>query len=221
MNTGNHIIRVMLVDDHAVVRSGLCRLMENQADIKVVKEVDSGEAAYQQYDPKEIDVIVMDMSMPGMGGLEAARRIIGRHAAAKIVIFSMHENAAMASQILKAGVKSYVTKTSPDNDLIKAIQEVSKGKTYLSSEIAKKIVLESMVGDDNPLNALSAREFEVFRLLSEGVATEEISNRLKISQKTVANYHTMIKQKLGVNSPVEMVRLAMHYDVIERSINSV
>lgn len=221
MNTGNHIIRVMLVDDHAAVRSGLCRLMENQADIKVVKEVDSGEAAYQQYDPKEIDVIVMDMSMPGMGGLEAARRIIGRHAAAKIVIFSMHENAAMASQILKAGVKSYVTKTSPDNDLIKAIQEVSKGKTYLSSEIAKKIVLESMVGDDNPLNALSAREFEVFRLLSEGVATEEISNRLKISQKTVANYHTMIKQKLGVNSPVEMVRLAMHYDVIERSIHSV
>lgn len=209
-------IKIMLVDDHAVVRSGLCRLMENQTSITVVKQVESGEDAYQQFNPELVDVIVMDMSMPGMGGLESARRIISRHPAAKIVIFSMHDNATIASQILKAGVKAYVTKTSSDNDLIKAIEDVANGKTYLSSEIAKKIVLENMVGDDNPLNALSAREFEVFRLISEGVATEVISDRLKISQKTVANYHTMIKQKLGVSSPIEMVRLAMRYGVIEQ-----
>lgn len=212
----NNAIKIMLVDDHAVVRSGLCRLMENETNIEVVSEAGSGEDAYRQYDPEAIDVIVMDMSMPGMGGLESARRIIGRHAAAKIVIFSMHDNATIASQVLKAGVKAYVTKTSPDNDLIKAIEDVANGKTYLSSEIAKKIVLENMVGDDNPLNALSAREFEVFRLIAEGVITERISDRLKISQKTVANYQTMIKQKLGINSPIEIVRLAMRYGVIEQ-----
>ncbi|HAF01558.1 MAG TPA: DNA-binding response regulator [Methylophilaceae bacterium] len=209
------VIKIMLVDDHAVVRSGLRRLMENQANIVVTVEAENGEQAYQLFSLSKVDVIVMDLSMPGMGGLESARRIIGRYPSAKIIIFSMHDNATFASQVLKAGVKGYVTKTGADSDLIKAVQEVAKGKTYLSPEVAQKIVMENMVGEDNPLNVLSAREFEVFRLLTEGVTTEGIGTRLKISQKTVANYHTMIKQKLGVNSPIEMVRLALRFGVIE------
>jgi len=209
------VIKVMLVDDHAVVRAGLRRLIENQKEIEVVSEAEDGEQAYQLYSVEPVDVIVMDLSMPGMGGLESARRILGRYPHAKIVIFSMHDNATFASQVLKSGVKGYVTKTGADSDLIKAVTEVGRGKSYLSSDVAQKIALESMGGDDNPLNTLSAREFEVFRLLTEGLSTEDVGGRLKISQKTVANYHTMIKQKLGVNSPIEMVRLAMRHGVIE------
>lgn len=208
-------IKVMLVDDHAVVRAGLRRLMENQTDLEVSMEADNGEQAYQLYNASHVDVIVMDLSMPGMGGLESARRILGRHPSAKIIIFSMHDNPTFASQVLKAGVKGYVTKTGADSDLLKAIHEVAKGKSYISPEVAQKIALESMVGEDNPLNILSAREFEVFRLLTEGVSTEVVGERLKISHKTVANYHTMIKQKLGVNNPIEMVRLAIRYGVID------
>lgn len=209
------VIKVMLVDDHAVVRAGLKRLIENQKEIEVVAEAEDGEQAYQMYSKDPADVIVMDLSMPGMGGMEAARRIVGRYPQAKIIIFSMHDNATFASQVLKAGAKGYVTKTGTDSDLIKAVKEVAKGKSYLSSDVAQKIALESMTGDDNPLNILSAREFEVFRLITEGLSTEDVGERLKISQKTVANYHTMIKQKLGVGSPIEMVRLAMRHGVIE------
>lgn len=205
----------MLVDDHAVVRAGLRRLMENQTGITVELEAESGETAYQLYNVNQVDIIVMDLSMPGMGGLESARRILGRHPSAKIIIFSMHDTATFAAQALKAGVKGYVIKTGADSDLIKAVQEVAKGKNYLSPEVAQKIALEGVVGEDNPLNMLSAREFEVFRMLTEGVNTEDIGVRLKISQKTVANYHTMIKQKLGVGNPIEMVRLAIRHGVID------
>lgn len=204
----------MLVDDHAVVRSGLRRLIEHQANIKVVAEAADGEQAYQLYSAEPVDVVVMDLSMPGMGGLESARRILGRYLTAKIIIFSMHDNATFASQVLKAGVKGYVTKTGADSDLIKAVQEVASGKSYISPEVAQKIALESMTGDGTPLTILSAREFEVFRLLAEGNNAESIGERLKISSKTVANYHTMIKQKLNVSNPIEMVRLAIRYGVI-------
>lgn len=212
----NEKINIMLVDDHAVVRAGLKRLLENQTGLEVAWEADSGEAAYQLLSMHQVDIIVMDLSMPGMGGLESTRRILGRYPAIKIIIFSMHDNATFAAQVLKAGVKGYVTKTGADSDLLKAIHEVAKGRSYLSSEVAQKIALESMVGDENPLTTLSAREFEIFRMLSEGLNTEEIGSRLKISQKTVANYHTMMKQKLGVSNSVEMVRLAIRHGVIDR-----
>jgi two-component system, NarL family, invasion response regulator UvrY len=208
-------IKIMLVDDHAIVRAGLSRLIEHQEGMQVVREADSGEAAYQLFGQTQIDIIVMDLSMRGMGGLESTKRIIGRYPKAKIVIFSMHDNATFASQVLKAGAKGYVTKTGQDNDLIKAIQEVADGKVYLSSEIAKKIVLQSMTGDHHPLNLLSAREFEVFRLLADGLSSEAVAESLKISQKTVANYQSMIKQKLNINTPIEMLRLAMRYDLIK------
>lgn len=207
-------IKVMLVDDHAVVRAGLRRLIENQSNIEVVAEAVDGDQAYHLYSAAPVDVVVMDLSMPGMGGLESARRILGRYSMAKIIIFSMHDNATFASQVLKSGVKGYVTKTGSDSDLLKAIQEVANDRNYLSSEVAQKIALESMSGDENPLKMLSAREFEVFRLLTEGVSAEEVGERLKISHKTVANYHTMIKQKLGVTNPIEMVRLAIRHGVI-------
>ena len=208
------VIKVLLVDDHEVVRSGLRRLLEANNHLEVIAEANSGEAAYQVFGETLPDVVVMDISMPGMGGIEAAKRILQRYTNAKIIIFSMHEAVSFASQALKTGVKGFVTKTGLAEDLLHAVLEVSRGKTFLSAGIAQKIALQTLMGDDDPLHQLSSREFEVFRLLAEGKKVEEVADMLKISQKTVANYYTMIKQKLGVSSPIEMVRLAMKHGLI-------
>ncbi|HEY0269093.1 MAG TPA: response regulator transcription factor [Methyloradius sp.] len=208
-------IRVILVDDHVVVRSGLRRLLEQNDDMKVVAEAESGEQAYQIFGEYLPDVLVMDMSMPGMGGLEAVRRILARYPAARIVIFSMHENATFATQALTAGARGYVAKSGAADDLVRGIREANAGRSYLSPAIAQRIALQSLSGDEDPIKRLSAREFEVFRLLAEGNAIEMIADTLNISQKTVANYQTLLKQKLGINSPVELVRLAIRYGVIQ------
>ncbi|WP_438971556.1 response regulator [Methylophaga sp.] len=208
------MIRVMLVDDHAVVRSGLCRLLEQNADIRVIAEANSGEQAYQIYPDIHPDILVMDMSMPGMGGLEAVRRVLNRWPAARVIMFSMHENATYAIQSLTAGAMGYVAKSGNAEDLVKAVREVSSGKSFLSSDMAHKVALQSLAGDDNPTQRLTSREFEVFRLLAEGKLVDDIASCLSIGQKTVANYQTSLKQKLDIHSPVELVRLAMKYGVI-------
>ena len=208
-------IRIVLVDDHAVVRSGMRRLLEQNTGMQVIAEADSGEQAYQLYGEHLPDVLVMDMSMPGMGGLESLRRILTRYPSARIVIFSMHENAAFASQALSAGARCYVAKSGAADDLVRAVKEAFAGRGYLSPSVAQNIVLQTMSGGEDPTQRLSAREFEVFRMLAEGSNVEDIALTLKISQKTVANYQTLLKQKLGISSPVELVRLAMRHGVIE------
>lgn len=208
-------VKVVLVDDHSVVRSGLRRLLESHKGIEIVAEADTGELAYQVYGELLPDVVLMDISMPGMGGLEAAKRILQRYPQARIVIFSMHEAVSFAAQALKTGVKGYVTKTGVAEDLVQAVLDVSKGRTFLSQDVAQKVALQTLIGESNPLQQLTSREFEVFRLLAEGKRVEDVAEMLKISQKTVANYYTLIKQKLSVNSPVEMVRLAMKHGLID------
>ena len=205
----------MLVDDHAVVRSGIRRLLDQYPGFKVVAEAESGERAYQLFGEHLPDVTILDLTMPGMGGMEGIRRIIARYPAAIILVLSMHENAAFASQALKAGAKGYLAKNSLVEELVGALEAVVKGHTYISSNIAKKIALQSLEANGNPLQQLSAREFEIFRMLAEGKDCDEIAEALKISSKTVSNYQTMVKQKLGINSPVEMVRLAMRLGMIE------
>jgi DNA-binding NarL/FixJ family response regulator len=207
--------RILLVDDHAVVRSGIRRLLEQHTGFEVVAEADSGERGYQQFGEVLPDAAVMDLTMPGMGGMEAIRRIIARYPAAKLLVLSMHENAAFANQALKAGAKGYLAKSSLAEELVDALQAILNGKTYLSLDIAHKIALQTLEDKGDPMQQLSAREFEIFRLLAEGKETEDIAQALKISSKTVANYQTTIKQKLGINSPVEMVRLAIRHGVIE------
>ena len=209
------IVKVVLVDDHTVVRSGLRRLLESHKSIEIVAEADTGEMAYQVYGEVLPDVVLMDISMPGMGGLEAAKRILQRYPQAKIVIFSMHEAVSFAAQALKTGVKGYVTKTGVADDLVQAVLDVAKGRIFLSQDVAQKVALQTLIGESNPLQQLTSREFEVFRLLAEGKRVEDVAEMLKISQKTVANYYTLIKQKLSVNSPVEMVRLAMKHGLID------
>jgi two-component system, NarL family, invasion response regulator UvrY len=209
------ITRVMLVDDHAVVRAGIKRLLEQESQFTVVAEADSGERAYVLFGEFLPDICVMDISMPGMGGLEAIKKIIARYPNAKLLVLSMHENAAFANQAIKAGAKGYLTKNGLAEELINALDSLVKGDVYINASIAKKIAIESLSKEQDLLHQLSAREFEIFRMLCEGEETNQIANLLNISIKTVANYQTTIKQKLGINNTVEMVRLAIRYKLIE------
>jgi two-component system invasion response regulator UvrY len=208
-------VTIVLVDDHAVVRAGVKRLLEQEPLFEVIGEAESGEKGYQLFGALKPDVMVMDLSMPGMGGLEAIRRIMMRHEKAKILVLSMHEDLSFANQALKLGAKGYLIKNTLGDDLVKAIETISRGEVFLSDEIAKKIAVSSIEGDQDPIHDLSAREFEIFRLLAEGLEVDAIATTLNISSKTVSNYQTMIKQKLNINTPIELIRYAIKVGVIK------
>ena len=208
-------VTIVLVDDHAVVRAGVRRLLEQEALFDVIGEAESGERAYHMFGELKPDVMVMDLSMPGMGGLEAIRRILMRHERARILVLTMHEDLSFANQALKLGAKGYLIKNTLGDDLVKSIQTVSRGEVFLSDEIAKKMAMQSISGEQDPIHELSAREFEIFRLLAEGLEIDAIATTLNISSKTVSNYQTMIKQKLNINTPVEIIRYAIKACVIK------
>ena len=206
---------IVLVDDHAVVRAGVRRLLEQEPLFEVIGEAESGEKAYQILAELKPDVMVMDLSMPGMGGLESIRRILMRYEKAKILVLSMHEDLSFANQALKLGAKGYLIKNALADDLVKSIETVSNGEVFLSAEIAKKMAMQSISGNQDPVHELSAREFEIFRLLAEGLDIDAIASTLNISSKTVSNYQTMIKQKLNINTPIELIRYAIKVGVIK------
>ena len=206
---------IVLVDDHAVVRAGVRRLLEQEPLFEVIGEAESGEKAYQIFSELKPDVMVMDLSMPGMGGLESIRRILMRYEKAKILVLSMHEDLSFANQALKLGAKGYLIKNALADDLVKSIETVSNGEVFLSAEIAKKMAMQSISGNQDPVHELSAREFEIFRLLAEGLDIDAIASTLNISSKTVSNYQTMIKQKLDINTPIELIRYAIKVGVIK------
>jgi DNA-binding NarL/FixJ family response regulator len=213
--TRSELIRVLLVDDHAVVRAGFRRLLEQTQDIRVVAEAASGEEAYRRFAECAPDVTVLDLTMPGMGGLEALRRIVARDAAARVLVFSMHETPVFARQALKAGARGYVTKASAAEVLVEAVQSVASGERYVGADIRDAIAEAHEARERDPLAVLSPREFEIFRMLAEGRGNVEIAAALFVSAKTVANTATQIKQKLGVSSTVELLRLAMRHGVGE------
>jgi DNA-binding NarL/FixJ family response regulator len=206
---------IILVDDHAVVRAGVRRLLEQEPLFEVIGEAESGEKAYQIFGELKPDVMVMDLSMPGMGGLESIRRILMRYEKAKILVLSMHEDLSFANQALKLGAKGYLTKNTLADSLVKSIETVTQGDVFLSDEIAKKMAMQSISGNQDPVHELSAREFEIFRLLAEGLDIDAIASTLNISSKTVSNYQTMIKQKLNINTPIELIRYAIKVGVIK------
>ena len=206
---------IVLVDDHAVVRAGVRRLLEQEPLFEVIGEAESGEKAYQIFGELKPDVMVIDLSMPGMGGLESIRRILMRYEKAKILVLSMHEDLSFANQALKLGAKGYLTKNTLADDLVKSIETVTQGDVFLSDEIAKKMAMQSISGNQDPVHELSAREFEIFRLLAEGFDIDAIASTLNISSKTVSNYQTMIKQKLNINTPIELIRYAIKVGVIK------
>jgi DNA-binding NarL/FixJ family response regulator len=207
-------IRLMLVDDHAIVRSGFRRLLEQEPQLQIVAEADSGERAYTLFVREMPDVVVIDLSMPGMSGFEAIRRILAREPEARILVFSMHEDAMRAERAIELGARGYVTKSSAPEVLAKAILEVAAGKLYLSADIAQAIAQSKLNGEEHPLKLLTAREFEIFRLLVAGHEPVAIAEILSLSVKTVANNRTLINQKLRTSGDVGLMLLAMRHDLL-------
>jgi DNA-binding NarL/FixJ family response regulator len=214
MDNAGRTTRVLLVDDHAVVRAGYRLLLKNCADIEVVAEADSGELAGRLFQECQPDVVIMDLSLPGMGGLEAIRRIMARDAGARVLVISMHEDPVFVEQALQAGARGYMSKSGAPEALVEAIRALAAGRTYLEKNLAERLAFQKMRGRDSPLSALSTREFEIFCLLAEGYSTSEIARRLSLSYKTVANYSSQIKNKLDVGSVAEIARLAIRHNIV-------
>ncbi len=209
------MINVMLVDDHAVVRMGFKLLLESASDIKVVGEAESGEQAIRQYDEHHPDVVVMDITMPGIGGLEAIERIMARDVHAKILVLSAHEDSVHPKRVLSAGAMGYLTKRSAAEELIKAIRTVASGKKYIEAGVAQQMTIQQLSGEQNPVDVLSAREFEVFIALAKGKTTNEIADTLCLSPRTVGTHLYNIKQKLGASTSADLALTAMRCGLID------
>ncbi len=208
-------IGVMLVDDHAVVRMGFRMLLEGSEDIQVLGEADSGEEAVRRCSEVKPDVIVMDISMPGIGGLEAIDRILAKNPEMRILVLSAHEDAMHARRVLKAGAAGYLTKRSAAEELMRAIRVVHEGKTYLEPSIAQQMAVEQVSGKRNPVDTLSEKEFKVFLALARGQSVQEIAEVMSLSPRTVGTHLYNIKQKLGASNSAELAIIAIRSGLIE------
>ena len=208
------MIRIMLVDDHAVVRMGFKLLLEACKDIEVVAEADSGEAAYKACEAAVPDVVVMDIAMAGIGGIEAIKRLTAKYKSIHILALSAHEDVSHPMRALQAGALGYLSKRSAPDALIDAIRATARGQRYVDIQIAQRIAMEAINGDRNPVGKLSGREFEVFEQLARGQSVTQISETLNLSGSTVGTHLYNIKQKLGLNNQAEMTLLAVRHGLI-------
>ena len=210
-------IRVILVDDHSVVRAGFKMLLATENNIEVIGEAERGEQAIQIYQELEPDIVVMDLSMPGIGGLETIRRIIQRDPDALIVVFSVHSEPVYVSRALNAGAQGYITKNSAPEILAEAIGSIVQGERYIENGLIKGGGEQHKPDDyHNLISNLSAREFDVFNLLAQGMTVHKIADQLCLGHKTVANYATQIKKKLKVNTTAELAHIAVCLGVMIR-----
>lgn len=208
-------IRVLLADDHAVVRMGFRLLLQTTDDLAVVAEAESGEAACRSYDEIAPDVVVMDISMPGMGGIEAIRRIVAHDHAARILALSAHEDTSHPKRALKAGALGYLCKRGAPEALIDAIRMTARGQRYLDAQIAQRIAMQDLSGEQSPIEKLSEREFEVFVQLARGQSVNRIAETLALSSSTVGTHLYNIKQKLNANNQAELTLIAVRHKLID------
>lgn len=208
-------INVMLVDDHAVVRMGFKMLLETDPDIKIIAEAESGEQAITKFVEFKPHVVVMDITMPGIGGLEAIERILAKDSHARILVLSAHEDSVHPKRVLNAGAMGYLTKRSAAEELIKAIRTVASGKKYLEASVAQQMAIQQLSGDQNPVDVLSPREFEVFMALAKGETTKEIADTLFLSERTVGTHLYNIKQKLNAKNSAEIALIAMRSGLLD------
>jgi len=209
------ILKVMLVDDHAVVRTGFKLLLQACNDIEVVAEADSGEAACQMYESVAPDVVVMDIAMAGMGGIEAIKRLLAKNSRARILALSAHEDTSHPKRALQAGALGYLSKRSAPEVLIDAIRLIAQGQRYLDAQIAQRMAVQDITGKQGPMEKLSAREFEVFMQLAHGQSVAQISVALALSSSTVGTHLYNIKQKLRLVNQAEMALLAVRHGLID------
>ena len=209
-------ITVVLVDDHPVVRDGYRRLLEQTPNIKVVAEADCGESGYDLFCKLKPDVLVLDINMPGIGGLETIRRIKAYDEKAHILVFSMHSNEIMIQRVLEAGALGYLTKQGGMVQMVQAVQQVAKGRMYIDADHVTSLAQHKLSDHTvDPTRVLSTREFQIFNLLAEGKSVADIAVMLSISAKTVGVHHTNIMKKLHLENASQLVRLAILCNLIE------
>ncbi|HUI22377.1 MAG TPA: response regulator transcription factor [Methylocella sp.] len=208
------IIRILLVDDHAVVREGYRTLLAKHEGLMVVGEACDAASAYQCYKDTQPDVVIMDISLPGRGGIDAIEHIRRFDAQARILVFTMHGGAVYALQAFRAGARGYVTKSSPPDLLISAVRDVAEGRVAICPEISEVLALERVQEEKRGLEGLSPREFEILRMILHARSTDEIASALNVSRKTVANYHYSIKSKLGVASDIELLHFGLRQGLV-------
>lgn len=219
MNSTSEKIDVLLVDDHAVVRAGYKAYLSLSDRIKTIYEAERGEFACQLYNQFQPHIVIMDLSMPGIGGFESIRRLMGRDRNCKILVFSIYNDLIYVTRALKAGAKGYITKNSSPETLISAVCQVASGGTFIDPALAQQLavnVVTSQVNAD-PLQPLSPREFDVFCLLAEGMTTRDAAEKLCLSYKTVCNHTTALKEKLGIKTLGELSLLAARQGIINNA----
>ncbi len=208
----NDKISVLLVDDHEVVRAGFRILLSSQPFIGDIRDVNRGELVMQEYERQQPDVVVMDLSMPGIGGLETIRRLHRQDARAIVLVYSIHDEAIYVERALQAGAKGYVSKNSAAEVLAEAVKAVAEGKQYVEQNLlpeADDVRHMDIEHYREVVDLLSPREFDVFCRLAKGMTAHEVANDLHLGYKTVANYNTQIKSKLKVNTAAELANIAM------------
>ncbi len=210
-------ISVLLVDDHAVVRTGYKTYLSLSERIGEIYEADRGELACQIYDRYQPDVVVMDLSMPGLGGLESIRRLINRHQKCKILVFSIHNELVYVTRAIKAGAKGYITKNNAPETLVTAVCTIAEGWTYVDPDLAQQLAVNMAVDQDETtkVKSLSPREFDIFCLLANGLTSKQAAEQLCLSYKTVCNHSTSIKEKLGIKTMSELTLLATRQGIIK------
>ncbi len=206
--------KVMIADDHAMLRQGLRTLLE-QAQHQVMPDALTGEEACLLVEKHHPELLILDLDMPGIGGLETLKRILHRKPQMRVLIFSMHDDCIYATRAIQAGARGYVTKTEPPEIVLEAVQKILKGGRYINNELAQNLSIYHLESQENPIQKLSPREFEVFRRIAQGEALAVIAKGMHIGYKTVANIQTSVRQKLGVETTGQLVHIAVRFGVLK------
>ena len=211
------MISVFLVDDHELVRTGIRRILEDVRGIRVVGEAENGENAVQWCRDNNSDVILMDMNMPGIGGLEATKKILRVRPDTRIIVLTVHTEDPFPTKVMQAGASGYLTKCSAPDEMIQAIRAVHSGQRYISPEIAQQMALSQFKSHDieNPFKALSERELQIMLMITRGNKVNDIAEQLSLSPKTVNSYRYRLFEKLQINGDVELTRMAMRYGMLD------
>ena len=211
------MISVLVADDHGVVREGLRRILESEADIKVVSEASDGREVLEQVEKHRPDVAILDITMPRLGGLEALERVRSRHPEVKVILLSVHDDPLFIQNAVSLGADGYLLKNGRAAEVIAAVRATMKGGSYFSPPVAREIVeqLRAPRRAAEPFRLLSSREREVLHLIAEGLSAKEVAAELQISTKTVEAHRTSLMRKLGVRKATELVRYALRHGLIE------
>jgi len=211
---GARLLKVLVVDDHELVRAGMRRLMEENPHIESITEANSGEDALQIAGKHQFDIVLMDINLPGMDGLEASDKLLMLSPECRIIMVTGNLEAGPIRKLLNSGVLGYITKGSSAEEVDKAMRQVMQGEQYLSPDVAQRLAMEMINGqDDNPFDKLTTREREIVKLLVGGYRNQQISTTLHISEKTVSTHRTRAFEKLNIKTTAELVRLSMRFDV--------